>query len=149
MRLTCIHGILRLSEKSFKQFRNYQSYTSHLRRTLFFVVVCVLPGCLFWHLCRACIVIIFVNSVWPQACNFIKKRLDTGFPKNFAKFLRTGHFFYASGWLLLNSFITLNEIGKRVEVRALKIRNLGTRFFVHLMTSLCTRSCTSYFVYLK
>ena len=33
--------------------------------------------------------------------------------------------------------------------RAWRIRNLGTRFFMHLMTCLCTQSCTSHFVCLK
>ena len=33
--------------------------------------------------------------------------------------------------------------------RASKIRNFGTGFFVHLITYLPTRSCTSHFVHLK
>ena len=33
--------------------------------------------------------------------------------------------------------------------RASRIRNLGTRFFVHLIMCLRTRSCTSHFVHLK
>ena len=35
------------------------------------------------------------------------------------------------------------------KVRASKIRNLGTRIFVHLITCLRTRSCTLHFVLLK
>ena len=35
------------------------------------------------------------------------------------------------------------------HIRASRIRNLGTRFFVHLISYLRTRSCTSHFVHLK
>ena len=34
-------------------------------------------------------------------------------------------------------------------IRASRIRNLGTRFFVHLITCLLTRSYTFYFMHLK
>ena len=36
-----------------------------------------------------------------------------------------------------------------LQLRASRIRNLGTHFFEHLITCLCTRSCTSHFVHLK
>ena len=34
-------------------------------------------------------------------------------------------------------------------IGASRIRNLGTCIFVHIITYLCTRSCTSYFVHFK
>ena len=36
-----------------------------------------------------------------------------------------------------------------LQLRASTIRNLGTHFFMHLITCLCTHSCTSHFVHLK
>ena len=46
--------------------------------------------------------------------------------------------------------IKMKNRSHRYDIPGLeKIRNLGTRFFVHLITCLRTRSCTSHFVHLK
>ena len=36
-----------------------------------------------------------------------------------------------------------------INPRSSRIRNLGIHFFMHLITFLCTRLCTSHFVHLK
>ena len=51
--------------------------------------------------------------------------------------------------ITLNTELTPNDIPSRkvvktANIRVSKIRNLGTRFFVHLTTCLRTRSCTSH-----
>ena len=55
-----------------------------------------------------------------------------------------------------NTFTWLNSLYnpfnvnfEHISQRALTIRNLGTHFFVNLITCLHTQSCTSHFVHLK
>ena len=43
----------------------------------------------------------------------------------------------------------VSKLIQKVKFRASKIRDLGTSFFVHLVTCLRKRSCTSHFVHLK
>ena len=45
--------------------------------------------------------------------------------------------------------VVTNLIFSCASFRASKIRNLSAAFSVHLITCLCTRSCTSYFLHLK
>ena len=64
---------------------------------------------------------------------------------NFNQQRHTG-FSSATSW-----FCRKSEKKKKtvLKSRALRTRNLETYFFVHQITCLHTRSCTSYFVYLK
>ena len=60
---------------------------------MLFFVVCVLPGCLFWHLYSVRIVIVFVNSQKQLSEVFYKKSVLINFAKFKGKHLCWSLFF--------------------------------------------------------